>query len=103
MATYVGALEVCSLYRPRTLDDKLKIRGVYSVTILKKFPPTLLKNFPNFTIGEEEKTSSGKGIFEPLEKNPHPGGGIMTEYTPLVTGKLKGQVFLVRILFILNN
>ena len=50
-------------------------RGVYSVTSLKKFPPTLLKNFPKFTIGEEEKTGLGKGIFEGLEKFPPPRGG----------------------------
>ena len=44
-----------------------------------------MKNFPKFTIGEEEKTSLGKGIFKGIEKLPPPpgGGGIVTEYTSL--------------------
>ena len=50
-------------------------RGVYSSTILKKFPLPHLKTFPKFYYRKEEKTSLGKGISNILKKFPLPGGG----------------------------
>ena len=58
-------------------------RGVYSVTILKRFPQPLLISFPKFYNRKEEKTSLNENSLKKCL--PAGWGGLATEYTPLRT------------------